>query len=337
MHKNAPLTPQGRRRLAARCRTQPIAHVAAEMGISRATASKWVNRYRLRGAIGLIDRPSTPHRQHTATDPKVVIRIEAMRRTHKWSASRIAFELQADGITISRRTVTRRLASLALNHRRFLDPNGESNREPRKIIARRPGHMVHLDVKKVGRIPDGGGWRPTAAEPTRPKRRNSPRGRPGGAATSICTPPSTGIRALPIPKRSLTRRPSPRSRSCTVPALGSPRTGSPGSSASSPTTGLATELKRSHGRCLGPAISGSPRTRLATMGRWRGTTGSSPRSSSAPARGPQMTSDVQLSQSGTSTTTSTGPTAPLTVNPRRHCLGLASATSWSPIPSLRSP
>ncbi len=82
-----------------------------------------------------------------------------MRRTHKWPASRITFELAADGILISRRTVTRHLAALGLNHRRFIDPNGETNREPRKIIARRPGHMVHIDVKKVGRIPDGGGWR----------------------------------------------------------------------------------------------------------------------------------------------------------------------------------
>src|SRR5699024_4995335 len=45
------------------------------------------------------------------------------------------------------------------NRRRFLDPSGDSNRRPRKITARWPGHMVHVDVKKVGRIPAGGGWR----------------------------------------------------------------------------------------------------------------------------------------------------------------------------------
>ena len=82
-----------------------------------------------------------------------------MRREHKWSASRIAFELQQAGTPVSRRTVTRLLAQLGLNRRRFIDPNGESNRELRKITAKRPGHMVHLDVKKTGRIPDGGGWR----------------------------------------------------------------------------------------------------------------------------------------------------------------------------------
>ena len=48
---------------------------------------------------------------------------------------------------------------LWLGRRRFRDPNGQSNRVPGKIVARWPGHMAHLDVKKVGRIPDGGGWR----------------------------------------------------------------------------------------------------------------------------------------------------------------------------------
>lgn len=115
-HANAPLTVEGRHRLLERCRTRPIAHVAAEMGVRA--------------------------------------RIADLRRIQKWSASRIAFELQAQGITVSRRTVTRHLARLGLNHRKFIDPNGEQNRKPRRISARWPGHMVHVDVKKVGRIPD---------------------------------------------------------------------------------------------------------------------------------------------------------------------------------------
>ncbi|MER5201024.1 hypothetical protein ACWD3J_49655 [Streptomyces sp. NPDC002755] len=60
---------------------------------------------------------------------------------------------------INRRTVSRHLTLLGLDESRFIDPDGENNRMPGKIIARWPGHMVHLDVKKVGRIPDGGGWR----------------------------------------------------------------------------------------------------------------------------------------------------------------------------------
>ncbi|MBB3080865.1 hypothetical protein FHS41_007419 [Streptomyces violarus] len=51
------------------------------------------------------------------------------------------------------------MAQLGMNRRRFIDPTGDTNREPQKIIARWPGHMVHVDAKKVGRIPQGGGWR----------------------------------------------------------------------------------------------------------------------------------------------------------------------------------
>jgi transposase InsO family protein len=159
LHSNAPLSVEGRRRLVERCHRRPIAHVAAEMGISRQCASKWVNRYRRFGDRGLHDRPSTPRRQPSATSDRVVTRIERMRRENKWPASRISFELGIDGVRISRRSVTRHLRHLGLHRRRFIDPTGASNRAPRRIHARRPGHMVHLDVKKVGLIPDGGGWR----------------------------------------------------------------------------------------------------------------------------------------------------------------------------------
>ncbi|MDB1087357.1 IS481 family transposase [Streptomyces sp. ACA25] len=158
-HRNAPLSVEGRRRLVQRCQDRPIAHVAAQMGISRACATKWVNRHRLHGELGLLDRPSTPHHQPTRTPGQTVARIEWMRRERKWPAARIAFELRADGITISRRTVTRHLHQLGLNRRRFIDPDGGTNRTGRTITARWPGHMIHLDVKKTGRIPDGGGWR----------------------------------------------------------------------------------------------------------------------------------------------------------------------------------
>lgn len=158
-HRNAPLSVEGRRRLVQRCQTRPIAHVAAEMGISRACASKWVNRWRRFGELGLLDRSSAPHHSPNATPASVIARIETWRRERKWSASRITHELVEHGVVLDRRTVTRHLRRLGLGHRRFLDPTGESNRAPGKITARWPGHMVHLDVKKVGRIPDGGGWR----------------------------------------------------------------------------------------------------------------------------------------------------------------------------------
>lgn len=158
MHANAPLSVEGRRRLIQRCRTRPIAHVAAEMGISRQCASKWVNRFRRYGELGLLDRSSAPRRQPTATAAETIVRIEQLRRERKWSARRIAIELTVEGLTVSARTVTRHLARLGLNRRRFLDPCGDTNRQPRRILARRPGHMVHVEIKKIRRIP-GGGWR----------------------------------------------------------------------------------------------------------------------------------------------------------------------------------
>lgn len=116
-------------------------------------------RFRQFGELGLHDRSSAPARQPTATAAGVIGVIEAMRRGGKWSAARIALELNAGGVVISRRNVSRHLVALGLHRRRFLDPSGDLNRVPQRIIARRPGHMVHVDVKKVGRIPNGGGWR----------------------------------------------------------------------------------------------------------------------------------------------------------------------------------
>lgn len=158
-HANAPLSIEGRRRLVERCKTRPIAPVSAEMGISRACASKWVNRWRRHGVAGLLDRSSTPRRSPGATTAWVIEKIETWRREHKWFAQRITYELVELGFSINRRTITRHLTRLGLGRRRFIDPGGENNRKPGKINARWPGHMVHLDVKKVGRIPDGGGWR----------------------------------------------------------------------------------------------------------------------------------------------------------------------------------
>ena len=59
-HRNAPLTPAGRLRLVQRCQHRPIAHVAAEAGVSRQCLSKWVRRYRRDGEAGLVDRSSAP-------------------------------------------------------------------------------------------------------------------------------------------------------------------------------------------------------------------------------------------------------------------------------------
>src|SRR3954470_1433142 len=158
-HRNAPLTPAGRLRLVQRCRYRPIAHVAAEAGLSRQCLSKWVHRYRRDGEQGLQDRSSAPRGCPGQVRPEVVAQIERLRRTRKWSARLIAVELTDRGQPVSVATVGRWLVRLGLNRRRWLDVDGEPLRQPGQIVARYRGHMVHLDVKKVGRIPDGGGWR----------------------------------------------------------------------------------------------------------------------------------------------------------------------------------
>jgi transposase InsO family protein len=129
-------------------------------GVSRQCLSKWRQRYDELGEAGLIDRPSVPHSSPTQLPPESVELIAGWRRQHKWTARKIHTELLAHGHRASLATISRWLVRLGLNRRRDLDPNGSSNRKPPgRIVARYPGHMLHLDVKKVGRIPDGGGWR----------------------------------------------------------------------------------------------------------------------------------------------------------------------------------
>jgi EmrB/QacA subfamily drug resistance transporter len=153
------LTPQGRLRLVERCQYRPIAHVAAEAGVARQTVTKWARRYAELGEAGLVDRSSAPHSSPTQIPGEVVERIEDLRRTHKWTARQIHLELVREGHQIAPVTVARWLRRLGISRRRDIDPSGASNRVIKRIVARYPGHMVHLDVKKVGRIPDGGGWR----------------------------------------------------------------------------------------------------------------------------------------------------------------------------------
>jgi transposase InsO family protein len=158
-HANAPLTAAGRLRLVERCRHRSIAHVAAEAGIARQTVTKWVHRYQALGEAGLTDRSSAPHTSPTQTAEDVVERIEELRREQKWTARQIHLELVREGHRISPVTVGRWLRRLGISRRRDIDPTGATNRTKTRIVARYPGHMVHLDVKKVGHIPDGGGWR----------------------------------------------------------------------------------------------------------------------------------------------------------------------------------
>jgi transposase InsO family protein len=183
-HRNAPLTPAGRLRLIERCRSRPIAHVAAEAAVSRQCLSKWKRRYDAVGEVGLLDRSSAPWTSPTQLDAAVVDRIAVLRRTRKWSARRIALALVAEGTVaaVSASTVGRWLVRLGLNQRRHLDPDGENNRRPGRITARYPGHMIHIDVKKCGRIPAGGGWRAHGRDSAQHRAAERAKARKNGAA-----------------------------------------------------------------------------------------------------------------------------------------------------------
>lgn len=152
-HRNARLTVHGRRLLVERVRSgRPVAHVAAEMGISRATAHKWLRRWRAEGESGLHDRSSRPHRTPHRTAAAVEDRICRLRQDRKLGPARIGPIL---GLPAS--TVHRVLTRHGLNRLVFLDrPTGQVIR---RYERSRSGELVHVDVKKLGRIPDGGGWR----------------------------------------------------------------------------------------------------------------------------------------------------------------------------------
>ena len=153
VHRNAPLTPQGRLRLCLRVEAgRPVAHVAAEMQISRPTAYKWWHRYCEEGVAGLEDRSSRPRSCPHQTPRRLERRIERLRRSRKLGPARIAGILEMPASTVHRV-----LVRLGLNRLRWIDrPTG---RVIRRIEMHHPGELVHVDIKKLGRIPDGGGWR----------------------------------------------------------------------------------------------------------------------------------------------------------------------------------
>lgn len=140
---------------------RPIAHVAAEGGVSRQSLGKWVHRYLELGEQGLEDRTSRPDNIPFETPPEVVEAVLAIRADKKWGAARIAAWLKDVGppYSISHSTVQRILERYGMNQLRDLDmPTGESKREVHRYEHNAPGQMIHVDIKKFGRIPDGGGW-----------------------------------------------------------------------------------------------------------------------------------------------------------------------------------
>ncbi|MEU9047601.1 MULTISPECIES: IS481 family transposase [unclassified Kitasatospora] len=162
VHRNAPLTPEGRLRLCHRVHAgRPIAHVAAGAGISRRCLAKWYARWRAHGENGLLDHPSRPATSAARTSEDIADLMEALRRQTKHGPARLAADLQRlHGVTLAPATVHRILARRGLNRLRDLDPpTGEQLREVIRHEHDRVGDLVHVDTKKLGRIPTGGGRR----------------------------------------------------------------------------------------------------------------------------------------------------------------------------------
>jgi transposase InsO family protein len=163
-HANAKLTLRARRDLVERMLAGwSVSEIAEMMNVSRPTVYKWWARWRTEGDAGLWDRSSRPRRCPHQTSVQMERRIERLRRSRKLGPARIAgiLELQAS-------TVHRVLVRQGLNRLRWIDrPTG---RVIRRIETSRPGELVHVDTKKLSRIPAGGGWRAHGWE-TRSKNR----------------------------------------------------------------------------------------------------------------------------------------------------------------------
>lgn len=159
-HRNARTTFHGRLLIVQRYQQGwKQAHIAEAMGISRKCVHTWVSRYELLGKAGLQDRSSRPHTMPTRTSRPLENQIVAWRRRHHCGPEEIGVKLG-----VSTRTVSRVLRRRQIPYLRNCDPMTGAVIKASKFTAvryehDRPGALVHVDVKKIGRIPDGGGWR----------------------------------------------------------------------------------------------------------------------------------------------------------------------------------
>jgi transposase InsO family protein len=152
-HRRAKLTVFGRRLLVDRVDTDgwTVARAAEASGVSRQTATKWVRRHRAEGLAGLEDRPSRPRHSPRALPQAGVDAILRARHELGVGPHRLAPVIGVPRSTIGDVLARHGLSRLADRDR----PTGI----PIRYVRERPGELLHMDVKKLGRIPDGGGHR----------------------------------------------------------------------------------------------------------------------------------------------------------------------------------
>ena len=159
-HRNARTTVQGRLLIVQRYGAGwKQAHIAKAMGISRKCVKKWIDRFESEGQTGLEDRSSRPRSSPRRISCEVEQQIVELRRRERRGPDWLGAELG-----VPARTISRVLARHRVPHLCDLDPmTGHLLRASRSTAVRyerdHPGELVHMDVKKLGRIPDGGGWR----------------------------------------------------------------------------------------------------------------------------------------------------------------------------------
>ena len=148
----AKLTPFGRKLLVDRILVEgwPAAHAAQAAGVSRQTVYRWLKRWREEGEAGLQDRSSRPHSPNRVSS-EVEERIVADRVTEKEGP-----HLMAGRLGVPRSTVYRVLVRRGLSRLSDLD---RTTGVPIRYVRDCPGELVHVDIKKLGKVPDGGGWR----------------------------------------------------------------------------------------------------------------------------------------------------------------------------------
>jgi len=154
VHANAVLTPRGRLLLARLVVDEgwPITRAAEHFRVSWPTAKRWSSRYAAMGAAGMADRSSRPHRSPNRTPAPTVRRIVSLRWRHRLSPMSIASRLSMPASTVHAVLVRCRLNRLS-----HIDIR--TGERIRRYEHDHPGSLIHVDVKKLGNIPTGGGWR----------------------------------------------------------------------------------------------------------------------------------------------------------------------------------
>ncbi|GAA2383611.1 hypothetical protein GSI01S_20_00140 [Gordonia sihwensis NBRC 108236] len=158
-HANATLTPTGRLRLA-RCVVEdgwPPARAAERFGVSVTTARRWASRYREQGKAGMVDRSSRPHTCPHRTPRRRERRVIGLRVSRRWGPARIAYHLGMHPSTVHKILSRFGCVRLAFTDPATGAPVRATKRRPQRYEHAAPGDLVHVDIKKLGRIPDGGG------------------------------------------------------------------------------------------------------------------------------------------------------------------------------------